>query len=289
MSENTLTNTELKKKDIKLKIIVYIVSILLTLMILWPIIMMLVDNFTSEVTIVPGPYGTYQEQSKTVYFMTQHPFRDFAKNWTRFARDHQGLFVGLKNSLIVTVPSTIFTLYFSALTAYAITAYEWKLKKVFDKFIIVVMMIPNTISTVGFYQLVYKYGLVNRLSMLILPAIAAPMTVFFMRMYLQATFSMEIVESARLDGAGEFRIFNQIILPMLKPAIATQAIFAFVTNWTNSYVPHIILLDAEVMTLPLIGGYTIWFSYASFIPPIIVYALCSKHIVEGVALGSVKN
>ena len=110
-----------------------------------------------------------------------------------------------------------------------------------------------------------------------------------MRMYLQATFSMDIVESARLDGAREFRIFNQIILPMLKPAIATQAIFAFVTNWTNSFVPSIILIAPKAKTLPLIGGGTIWCSYASFVPPIIVYAFFSKHIVEGVALGSVKN
>jgi multiple sugar transport system permease protein len=108
-------------------------------------------------------------------------------------------------------------------------------------------------------------------------------------MYLQATFSMEIVESARLDGAKEFRIFNQIILPMLKPAIATQTIFAFVGNWTNSYVPRIILIEASSRTLPIIGGVTLWYSYASFIPPILVYAFCSKHIVEGVALGSVKN
>lgn len=288
MSENTITNTELKKKEVKLKIIVYLVSVLLTLMILWPIIMMLYEELTVG-TIVAGPYGTYIEQEPTRYFLTQHPFRDLAKNWARFTSDHEGMFIGLKNSLIVTIPSTFFTVYFSALTAYAITAYEWKLKVVFDKFIIVVMMIPNTVATVGFYQMVYKIGMVNKLSMLILPTIAAPMTVFFMRMYLQATFSKEIVESARLDGAREFRIFNQIILPMLKPAIATQAIFAFVTNWTNSFVPSIILIDMKVKTLPLIGGGTIWYSYASFVPPIIVYAFFSKHIVEGIALGGVKT
>ncbi len=287
MSENTITNTDLKQKELKLKIIVYIVSVLLTLIILWPIIMMLFENYNYGIP-VSDTHGNV-EFVKSTYFLTEHPFRDFSKNWARFVRDHEGLFVGLKNSLIVTIPSTFFTLYFSAITAYAITAYEWKLKKVFDKFIIVVMMIPNTVATIGFYQLVYKFGLVNRLFVLIFPAIAAPMTVFFMRMYLQATFSMEIVESARLDGAGEFRIFNQIILPMLKPAIATQAVFAFVTNWTNSYLPRIILIEASSRTLPIIGGVTLWYSYASFLPPIIVYAFCSKHIVEGVALGSVKN
>ena len=287
MSENAITSTEQKQKELRLKIIVYLVSVLLTLMILWPIIMMLIDNFTSEITV--GPYGTIIEQERRFYFLTKHPYRDFSKNWASFIRDHEGLFVGFKNSMIVTIPSTFFTIYFSALTAYAITAYEWKLKKVLDKFVIIVMMIPNTVATIGFYQMVYKFGFVNQLWVLIFPAIAAPMTVFFMRMYLQATFSMDIVESARLDGAREFRIFNQIILPMLKPAIATQMIFAFVSNWTNSYLPRIILIEASSRTLPIIGGATLWYSYASFIPPIIVYAFCSKHIVEGVALGSVKS
>ena len=87
--------------------------------------------------------------------------------------------------------------------------------------------------------------------MLILPAIAAPLTVYFMRMYLQATFSKDILESARIDGASEFRIFNQMILPLLKPAIATQAIFIFVDSWTDVYTPSIILISDAKKTLPI--------------------------------------
>jgi len=125
--------------------------------------------------------------------------------------------------------------------------------------------------------------------MLIVPALATPMTVFFIRMYLKATFSKEIVESARIDGAGEFRIFNQIMLPLMKPAIATQAIFCFVASWTDEWVPRIILIDnsKDIKTLPLVGSIQ-GAGLLMLLPPIILYAFLSKHIVEGIALGSVK-
>ena len=159
--------------------------------------------------------------------------------------------MALRNSVIVTFISTILNIYFSALTAYAITAYEWKLREAFEKFIIIAMMIPGTVASVGFTsRCATQYHLINNLTMLIIPAIATPMTVFFIRMYLKATFSRDIVESARLDGAGEFRIFNQIMLPLMKPAIATQTIFCFVASWSDEWVPRIILIDAQKMTLP---------------------------------------
>ena len=280
MSDNTIkSKSVIKKNDIYLKVAVYLVSILLSYFLLKPIYQMFRDMFTGT---SDTPFGESIE---------------FVKAWKRFFKDmwHNQLYIGFKNSIIATFTSTIFCMYVSALTAYAITAYEWKLKEVFDKMIIVVMMIPSTIASVGFYQMIYKFGMVNKLSMLIIPAIASPITVFFMRMYLQSTFSMEIVESARLDGAGEYRIFNQIILPILKPAIATQAIFAFVTSWSNEFVPTIILIDSSKKTLPIAfslftgdAGMLPVQSILSVVPPILVYAFLSKHIVEGISLGSVK-
>ena len=128
----------------------------------------------------------------------------------------------------------------------------------------------------------------NKLFIFIIPAIATPMTVFFMRMYLKATFSKEIVESARIDGAGEFRIFNQIALPLLKPAIATQAIFCFVASWSETWVPRILLIDSAKKTLPIMGSWVGGGSLLLALPPILIYLFLSKHIVEGVALGGVK-
>ena len=209
--------------------------------------------------------------------------------------------VGFKNSFIVATLSTILNVYFSCLTAYAITAYEWKLRDGFNAMIMAVMMIPGTVTMIGFYQMAYKIGMINKLSVLILPSIAAPMVVFFMRQYLQASLSMEIVQSARIDGAGEFRIFNQIVIPLMKPAIATQAIFAYVGSWNNLFTPMILLTDKNKKTLPvmvaLLNGDIYKKEYgaiylgllATVLPLIVVYAFLSKYIVEGVALGGVKS
>ncbi len=280
MSE-IVTLTEEKKKDIKLKIIIYATSVFLTVLIMTPFIYMLKEIFGDEMIITRGMNGNFSVEyipRKTI--MTWKEFLNLFDNAT---------WIGFKNSVIVTFTNTILNIYFSALTAYAITAYQWKLRDAFEKFIIVAMMIPSTVGSIGFYQIAYMLGLNNKLFLFIVPAIATPMTVFFMRMYLKATFSKEIVESARLDGAGEFRIFNQIAFPMLKPAIATQTIFCFAACWSNTWIPRILLIDDRKKTLPIGLTMAPGSGLLLTIMPIIVYAVFSKHIVEGVALGGVKT
>ena len=279
MSTNELTLSADKKKSIALKITTYVVSILLTVMILTPFYYMIREILFIKLTVVHGA----GDNTQILYEPREHmiTLKEF------FALFSKGTWIGFRNSVIVTFISTILNIYFSARTAYAITAYEWKLRTAFEKFIIVAMMIPSTVASIGFVQMCYKFHLINNLIMLIIPALATPMTVFFMRMYLKATFSREIVESARIDGAGEFRIFNQIMLPLMKPAIATQTIFCFVASWSDVWVPRIILIDRNKGTLPLMaslqGG-----DLLMLIPPVLLYIFLSKHIVEGIALGSVK-
>lgn len=209
--------------------------------------------------------------------------------------------VGFGNSLIISIGATALAIYFSSLTAYAQVAYNWKLRNAFFSFIMVVMMIPAQVTMIGFYQMVYKIHMTNRLSMLILPAIASPTMVFFMRQYLQPTLSMEMVQAARIDGAKEFMIFNRIVLPIMKPAIATQAIFSFVASWNNLFTPLVLLTDQKKYTMPimvsLLKGDIYKTEYGSVymgltltvLPLIIVYLLLSKYIIAGVALGGVKG
>lgn len=279
MSNNELSLTADKKRSIALKIVTYTISILLTIMLMTPFFLMIKETFIDETVFIKGAGDNKQ--------IIVRP-REHMMTWKEFLKLFDaGTMNGFKNSVIVTFISTILNIYFSALTAYAITAYEWKLREAFEKFIIIAMMIPGTVASVGFVQMCYKYHLINNLTMLIIPAIATPMTVFFIRMYLKATFSRDIVESARLDGAGEFRIFNQIMLPLMKPAIATQTIFCFVASWSDEWVPRIILIDAQKMTLPLSIGLGAG-PLLMCLPPLILYIFLSKHIVEGIALGSVK-
>ena len=209
--------------------------------------------------------------------------------------------VGVLNSLIISVGATVLALYFSTMTAYGLVVYEWKFKNAFFSFIMMIMMIPAQIVLIGFYQMVYKIHMTNHLLMLILPAIASPSMVFFMRQYMKPALSLEIVQAARIDGAGEFFIFNRIALPIMKPAIATQAIFSFVTSWNNLFTPLVLLTDQKKYTLPimvsLLRGDIYKTEYGAVylgltltaLPLIIVYLLLSKYIIAGVALGSVKG
>ena len=107
------------------------------------------------------------------------------------------------------------------------------------------MTMPTQVSALGFLQLITKMGLKNSFIPLILPSIAAPTVFFFMKQYLDASLPMEIVEAARIDGAGEFYTFNKIVLPIMKPALAVQAIFSFVASWNNYFIPALVLDSAD--------------------------------------------
>jgi len=208
---------------------------------------------------------------------------------------------GFANSMIVSAFSTGCAVYFSTLTAYAIVVYDWKLKRTFFSFIMAVMMIPAQVTIIGFYRMVYAVHLTNNFLPLILPSIAAPSMVFFMKQYMEPSLSLEIIQSARIDGAKEFFIFNRIALPIMKPAIATQAIFSFVSSWNQLFLPQILLTKKEMYTMPvmvsLLNGDIYRTEYGSIylglsltvLPLFIVYFILSKYIIAGVALGSVKG
>jgi multiple sugar transport system permease protein len=159
---------------------------------------------------------------------------------------------GIMNSLIVSALSALLATYFSTLTAYAIHAYDFKLKKAAFALILLIMTMPTQISAVGFVNEMTAIGLKNSLIPLFLPAIASPVVFFFMKQYMDSNMPMEIVEAARIDGSSEFMTFNKIVLPIMKPAIAVQAIFTFVGAWNNYFVPALLLDSANKKTLPIL-------------------------------------
>jgi multiple sugar transport system permease protein len=217
------------------------------------------------------------------------------------ARGAFNAMVGFRNSLIVSTGTVICAIYFSCLTAYALIAYDWKLRGPFFAFIIAVMMMPGQVVTIGFVRMVWDVGLTNSFLPLILPAVAAPAVVFFMRQFLLATFSPDIVNSGRIDGAHEFHIFNRIVLPIMKPAIATQAIFIFVGSWNALFLPSILLNRSELFTMPMMVQTLTGSLYAqelgalylgvsmTILPLFIFYFVLSRYIIAGVALGGVKE
>ncbi len=277
LSDNNENILSTKKKELILKIIVYAVSLIMVLITMYPFILLFVEftGFSAD-----DPSNMFK-----VIGTRGKEFVEFFKS---------GGLPPMINTLIVSFSSTILNVYFAALTAHGINAYKWKFRKVFSNFVLILMMIPTVVASAGFIQLAYKFNLNNKLILFILPAIATPVSVVFMRLYLESSFPMELLYSARIDGAGEFRIFNQIVLPILKPAIATQAIFGFATSWNDAGLPMILLTDKEKYTLPIAillgratGNATIVI-LVSTVPLLVVFLILSRYIVEGVELGGVK-
>ena len=270
------------------KVLIMIVCVILSILSIMPFIIMFVNSTRS----------TYEIQQHAVSFI---PSKYLLNNFKVLTSKSFNPAKGFMNSLIVSCGITGITLYFSTLTAYALVMYDWKLKNAFFSFIMAIMMIPATITIIGFYQMVYKIHMTNRFLMLILPAMASPSLVFFMRQYMKPSVSPSLVESARIDGAKEFFTFNVIVLPIMKPAIATQAIFSFVTSWNDLFKPLILLTKQDKYTLPimvsLLRGDIYRTEYGSVylgltltaLPLIVVYLFLSKYIVAGVAMGSVKG
>lgn len=290
MSEQVKENYTAKLR-IK-SIILFIVCVLLTLICVVPIYILLVNSSRTHVDII-----------NSVSFI---PGNQLVRNIKELLTNDLYKFdpwIGFKNSAIIAVGGTVLSVFFSSLTAYGLVVYDFKLNGAAYVFILAVMMVPMQVTSVGFLQFMIKLGLNDSFIPLIVPTIAAPASVFYMRQYLKTSFPLDIVEAARIDGCGEFRTFIMIAIPMMKPAIAVQSIFAFIQNWNNFYQPSMILTSRKTdqLTMPMminalksndkIADYGVIYAgiALSIIPVIVIYLLLSRFIVAGVALGGVKE
>lgn len=237
---------------------------------------------------------------------TPIPSTNLLTNWINLSSGRAAtvlpIWYGLFNSFFIAALSALFCTYFSTMTAYAIHVYDFKLRKFMFTFILMIMMIPTQVTALGFLQLIGKMKLEDSFIPLIVPSIAAPVTFFYMKQYMESALPLSLVEAARIDGSGEFRTFNSIVLPLMKPAIAVQAIFTFVTSWNNYFTPALIIKSDKKKTLPILIAQlrsTDWLNFDmgqvymmiafSILPVIVVYLFLSKFIVQGVAMGSVKG
>ena len=230
------------------------------------------------------------------------PSSHLIENMTNLLKGTLPVMRGMLNSLVIATLTAALCTYFSTMTAFSIHAYDYTGRKVIFTFILTIMMIPTQVTALGFVKLVQNLKLEDNFIPLIVPAIAAPVTFFYLKQYMDSNLPHELIEAARIDGCGEFRIFNTVALPLMRPAIAVQAIFTFVSSWNNYFTPSLILHKDKAKTLPILIAQlraADWLKFDmgqvyamiafSIFPVIIVYLILSKNIVGGVSAGAVKG
>ncbi|MEE3466843.1 MAG: carbohydrate ABC transporter permease [Eubacterium sp.] len=274
------------------RIIAYIILIVMCLLCIFPFLTLII-NMTKSHTELSQAFNLI-------------PGTSFFKNFSRILGDKNiAVIRAMGNSLLIGALTCLINVYVSSLTAYGLYAYEFKLKKAAYTFIMVILMVPTQVSALGYVQMVKGWGFENdnALPALIFPAIAAPGVFFFIHQYMESALPLEIVEAGRIDGGHEFYIFNFVVMPILKPAIAVQMIFSFVASWNNYFLPQLLMqANSKTATLPLMVaalnasandnfdlGKVYMVLGLAIVPLIIVYLCLSKYIIRGIALGSVKG
>ncbi|MCR4605419.1 MAG: carbohydrate ABC transporter permease [Eubacterium sp.] len=273
------------------RIVAYTVLIAVCLLAMFPFIVLLINTTHDSATIQ--------------FSFTLLPGSEFITNFNNVLADSSlPVLRGMLNSLIVASVSCVIAVYVSALTAYGIYAYDFKLKRLANTFIMLILMVPLQVSAVGYVDMMKAWGFYNNnaLPAMIFQSLAMPGVYFFMKQYMESALPLEIVEAGRIDGGHEFYIFNFVVMPIMKPAIAVQAIFAFVASWNNYFLPSLLTTtNSKVATLPLIVSGMSNMDYLTdygkvymvlgmaIVPLIIVYLCLSKYIIRGIALGSVKG
>jgi len=270
-----------------LRIFIYAVLIILFAVCVLPVWILLVYSTRSTAEIQQG--------------ISLIPGHNLLLNWKTLTGRGFSVMRGFWNSAIISVSVTVLTVYFSMMFAYAIHVYDFPYKKFLYSFVVLLVMVPTQISIVGFYRYMSYLKLTNTYIPLILPAIAAPGSVFFAKQYLESVIVKDLIDAARIDGCSELGIFHTIMLPIARPGAFTMGIFAFVASWNNFLTPFFMISKLDKYTLPMLvqtlRGDTYRTEYGSIylglaisvIPIIAVYAVFSKYIVNGIAMGALKE
>lgn len=269
------------------KFIIYAALVLVSIICLGPFLVMMVNATRDSREIMSG--------------FTIIPGHALSTNWKAMAQ-YFNIFRGLGNSLFIAVCSTFLTGYFSALTAYGFAIYEFRGKNFIFTIILILMMVPAQLGLLGFYDLINNLNLMDSYLPLIIPSIASPFIVFFLRQYLVSVLPMSIVEAARMDGASEIKSFHRIGIPIMMPGIATMSIGVFIGSWNNYLIPLVLLTTPEKFTLPvMVGslsgakdiatnlGATYLTVAISVLPVMIAFAFFSKYIISSISAGGVKE
>lgn len=204
---------------------------------------------------------------------------------------------GVVNSLILSVSVTVIETYFTVMAAYAFAKFEFKGKNFLFGVVLVFMMLPGQLGIIGFFKEVQAMHLMNSYIPLIIPSIANCFAVFFYKQYMDTSLSNELIEAAIIDGCREIDIFHKLVIPLMRPAMVTQAVLTFIGTWNSYLNPLILLNDKNKFTLTLMIATVRDATHADYgaqylgmvisvIPTIIIYCFGSKTIMEKISVGA---
>lgn len=223
----------------------------------------------------------------------------FAENVGRVF-ENIDFFRALANTVVVATVDTAATLFFSSLAAFALAFLRFRGRQVIFWFIVGTMMLPNALGVVPLYLLMTKLGWVNSLKAVVVPGLVSAFGVFWMKQYAEQAVHPELIESARMDGCGNFATYARIVLPLLAPGLATLGLLSFMFCWNDFVWPLIVLKDDAVITIQialrkLVSVYyrdnamIMAGTFLATLPLLVAFLLFNRHIVAGATEGAVKG
>lgn len=250
-----------------------------------PFVWMMLGSFKTDAEIRQYPTDFLPKEPTLDNYVTLFERLDFA---TFFL-----------NSLIVAVVVTLGNIVFASMIGYALAKLEFRGKKLLFAMVLGTLMVPGVVTFVPLFVLTANLGLVNSYPGLILPFLITPIGVFLMRQFIQG-LPDELIEAARIDGAGEWRIFLRVIMPMCGPAVAVLTILTFLGSWNNFLWPLVVATTEDMYTLPVaLALYSVSQNAARYglmmagavvvvVPILILFVMLQRYFVQGIALTGIK-
>lgn len=277
----------MKKKKSEYKkhhIIILIFLTIFSLIMMYPMAWMLVTSFKTNADI---------RANRTKFFPTEWTLEGYR---TAFAKAPIGQW--FLNSMLVVICITVAVIFTSTLIGFVFAKYEFKGKKVLFVILLATMMVPPQVTMIPRYLMIQEMHLFNTIGALIVPGLVSTFSIYMARQFI-ADLPDSICEAAKMDGAGPFRIYWNIVLPNIKPAIGSIGIFTAMMNWNDYLNPLLMLNDMEKMTLPLglvifdtqrVSDMSATMAAASMMmmPMIIIFVLFQKQFIKGMTLSGIK-
>ena len=266
----------------------YLVLAVMVILSLYPFAMMLINSFKSDTEILRNPAALPQAWTLDSY--------------TSLFTYHGGAWVNFLNAVIVACSSTLITVVIVAMAAFAFAKYTFAGRELIFTLLMLTLMVPPQITIPPLYLMFAKIGWLNTLQVQIVPTITSVFGLFMVRQYMQ-TVPNELIEAARVDGAGHWQVFTRVMLPVSAPILGAFAILHFLGVWNAYLWPLIVATDPAVqpimvtlpnMTDPNIGFLPVWGTIMAgctlaTLPILLVFLIFQDHFMASVTVGALKD